>query len=103
MFLSKVSNDLVPVDLDKLAQNTDHYSSDDIYNMVSDAAKMYGRRVMDATHFKQVTGGLFPRDLWTPCDSKDEGAIEMDWCTVPRTMAEDQYSTCRVYTIVHVP
>ncbi len=81
--LEKVGNELTPEDLMKLAENTDGFSGDDIRNVIEDAAMMYCRKVMGTTHFKQVTGPspsdphTIEVDLFTPCDSNEEGAIKM--------------------------
>ncbi|WFD30102.1 Vacuolar protein sorting-associated protein 4 [Malassezia sp. CBS 17886] len=71
-------------DLRGLAEQTDGYSGSDIAVLVREALMQPVRRVMNATHFKQIPApdGETERTLYTPCSPGEEGAIEMSWADV---------------------
>nr|CAD7595112.1 unnamed protein product [Timema genevievae] len=82
-------NDINDRDLRELAKLTDMYSGADINILVRDATMQPIRKILAATHFRQVTGrcpvnpSVILDDLLTPCRSKSPDAIPMDWQQVP--------------------
>lgn len=89
---------LTSADYRELAKQTDGYTGSDIAVLVRDALMQPVRKVLGATHFKQVTapvkqkeGQSQPpqpdgndevqemRQYWTPCSPGDAGATEMKW------------------------
>ena len=75
--------DLSPKDYRTLAEKTDGYSGSDIAIVVRDALMQPVRKVISATHFKQVQD---PEDAsrikWTPCSPGDPDAVEKTWSDV---------------------
>ncbi|WFD33742.1 Vacuolar protein sorting-associated protein 4 [Malassezia cuniculi] len=76
---------LTAKDYHELAKLTEGYSGSDIAILVRDALMQPVRKVLNATHFKQVP----PADddtsqtaRLTPCSPGDEGAVEMTWADV---------------------
>ena len=75
--------------LRKLVRLSEGYSGADIAVAVNKARMGAIRKIQTATHFKRLTGPspLDPNvsvdDLLTPCSPGDEGAMEMDWMSVP--------------------
>lgn len=85
---------LTPADYRELAKQTDGYSGSDIAVLVRDALMQPVRKVLGATHFKQIqapakstTNGSDAADsdvqelktFWTPCSPGDDGAQEKKW------------------------
>jgi len=72
---------LETADYRELAEKTEGYSGSDIAIIVRDALMQPVRRVMSATHFKQI-----PSDdgvmKWTPCSPGDSAAVEKTWAEV---------------------
>lgn len=71
---------LSALQLQKLAERTEHYSCADINIAIRDAKMQKVRKVQDATHFKPIG------TKWMPCSPGDENAVEMDW----KTLTNDQ-------------
>jgi len=66
-----------------LADMTDGYSGSDIAIVVRDALMMPIRKVLSATHFKQVETSMdSPVLKWTPCSPGDPDAVEKSWTDV---------------------
>ncbi|KZS90331.1 AAA-domain-containing protein [Sistotremastrum niveocremeum HHB9708] len=63
-----------------LAQKTEGYSGSDIAIVVRDALMQPVRKVLGATHFKQVQKG--DKLLWTPCSPGDPDAVEKAWTDI---------------------
>ncbi|CAO1620459.1 unnamed protein product [Sympodiomycopsis kandeliae] len=78
----------------ELAKQTEGYTGSDIAVLVRDALMQPVRKVLGATHFKQVMAPLKVKagqepppytdvqemhQYWTPCSPGDEGATEMKW------------------------
>jgi len=77
---------LEPKDYRTLAGRTDGYSGSDISIVVRDALMQPVRKVINATHFRQVVvedleSGL-PQSKWTPCSPGAQGAKEMAWSDI---------------------
>ena len=77
---------LEPRDYRTLAERTDGYSGSDISIVVRDALMQPVRKVINATHFRQVEvenseSGLF-ESKWTPCSPGAQGAKEMTWSDI---------------------
>ncbi|PVF97773.1 putative VPS4-vacuolar sorting protein [Serendipita vermifera] len=82
--------ELSPKEYRLLADKTNGYSGSDIAVVVRDALMQPVRKVLSATHFKQVPaptsehqlsmGGRWPK--WTPCSPGDAEAIEKSWSDV---------------------
>jgi len=77
---------LEPRDYRTLAERTDGYSGSDISIVVRDALMQPVRKVINATHFRQVEvenseSGLF-QSKWTPCSPGAQGAKEMTWSDI---------------------
>ncbi|PWN22860.1 putative VPS4-vacuolar sorting protein [Microstroma glucosiphilum] len=86
---------LTPADYRQLGKMTDGYSGSDIAVLVRDALMQPVRKVLGATHFKQITAPAKPkageeqnpadgevtemRQYWTPCSPGDAGATEKSW------------------------
>jgi len=72
---------LTPKDYRDLAEQTEGYSGSDIAIIVRDALMQPVRKVMSATHFKQVPsdGG---KVKWTPCSPGDPAAVEKTWAEI---------------------
>jgi len=73
----------------RLVQLTEGYSGADINVAVNKARMGAVRKIQMATHFKRITGtspvdkSTIESDLLMPCSPGDEGAMEMDWTSVP--------------------
>ena len=73
-------------DLSQLAKKTENYSGSDISVAVREAHMEPIRKIQRATHFKYVSttvNGVSYNDFLTPCSPLDQGALEMNWTTVP--------------------
>lgn len=86
---------LTPPDYRQLGKMTEGYSGSDIAVLVRDALMQPVRKVLGATHFKQITAPAKPkageeqnpadaevtemRQYWTPCSPGDAGATEKSW------------------------
>ncbi|KAH6905822.1 katanin p60 ATPase domain-containing protein [Coprinopsis sp. MPI-PUGE-AT-0042] len=70
---------LVSKDFRTLAERTEGYSGSDIAIIVRDALMQPVRKVLSATHFKQVKGPESDSMKWTPCSPGDPEAIEKTW------------------------
>ncbi|ORX35572.1 putative ATPase [Kockovaella imperatae] len=75
---------LSPKDFMTLAEDTDGYSGSDIAVIVRDALMQPVRKVLSATHFKEVTvdGPEGPVKKLTPCSPGAAGAVEKTWTDV---------------------
>ncbi|KXN83355.1 Vacuolar protein sorting-associated protein 4 [Leucoagaricus sp. SymC.cos] len=77
---------LGPKDLRTLAERTEGYSGSDISIIVRDALMQPVRKVINATHFRQVevedfdTGSFSTK--WTPCSPGAQGAKEISWSDI---------------------
>ncbi|KAJ7596280.1 P-loop containing nucleoside triphosphate hydrolase protein [Mycena floridula] len=71
---------LTQKDLRTLADNTDGYSGSDIAIVVRDALMQPVRKVISATHFKQVSDADVMK--WTPCSPGDPEATEKSWSDI---------------------
>ncbi|KAF5356273.1 hypothetical protein D9756_004362 [Leucocoprinus leucothites] len=77
---------LEPKDYRTLADRTDGYSGSDISIVVRDALMQPVRKVINATHFRQVevedpeSGGF--KTKWTPCSPGAQGAKEITWTDI---------------------
>ncbi|KZT22085.1 AAA-domain-containing protein [Neolentinus lepideus HHB14362 ss-1] len=60
-----------------LAERTEGYSGSDISIVVRDALMQPVRKVLSATHFKQVQ--TESGEKWTPCSPGDPEAVEKSW------------------------
>ncbi|KAI0791702.1 AAA-domain-containing protein [Abortiporus biennis] len=70
--------ELTPQDYRLLGEKTEGYSGSDISIVVRDALMQPVRKVLSATHFKQITtpdGDI----KWTPCSPGDPDAVEKSW------------------------
>lgn len=72
--------ELAPKDYRALADKTEGYSGSDISIVVRDALMQPVRKVISATHFKQVMEGS--KVKWTPCSPGDPDAVEKTWSDV---------------------
>ena len=76
---------LTPKDYRTLADKTDGFSGSDISTVVRDALMQPVRKVISATHFKQVanpdTENGEPKK-WTPCSPGDLNAVEKGWSQI---------------------
>ena len=76
---------LTPKDYRTLADRTDGFSGSDISTIVRDALMQPVRKVISATHFKQVanpdTENGEPKK-WTPCSPGDPNAVEKAWSQI---------------------
>ncbi|KAF7797766.1 hypothetical protein EIP86_008967 [Pleurotus ostreatoroseus] len=63
-----------------LAEKTDGYSGSDIAVVVRDALMQPVRKVLSATHFKQVEED--GKMKWTPCSPGDPAAVEKAWTDI---------------------
>ena len=76
---------LTPKDYRTLADRTDGFSGSDISTVVRDALMQPIRKVISATHFKQVanpdTENGEPKK-WTPCSPGDPKAVEKAWSQI---------------------
>jgi len=84
MFELHVGNtpcELTLKDYRELAEQTEGYSGSDIAVIVRDALMQPVRKVMSATHFKEIPsdGGKLK---WTPCSPGDPDAVEKTWTEV---------------------
>lgn len=81
--------ELLPKDYKLLAEKTDGYSGSDIATVVRDALMQPVRKVLAATHFKQLqvpdpeNPDKFLKKL-TPCSPGDPGAVERSWTDVEK-------------------
>lgn len=75
---------LAPKDYRNLAEQTEGYSGSDIAVLVREALMQPVRRVMNATHFKQVRVDKDGEEktMFTPCSPGDADALEMSWADV---------------------
>ncbi|OSX67993.1 hypothetical protein POSPLADRAFT_1043160 [Postia placenta MAD-698-R-SB12] len=66
-----------------LAEKTEGYSGSDISVVVRDALMQPVRKVLSATHFKQMPSLSDPSVMmWTPCSPGDPEAVEKSWSEV---------------------
>ncbi|KIK66000.1 hypothetical protein GYMLUDRAFT_218784 [Collybiopsis luxurians FD-317 M1] len=65
-----------------LADNTDGYSGSDIAVVVRDALMQPVRKLLSATHFKQISDPETGVMKWTPCSPGDPEAVEKSWETL---------------------
>lgn len=72
---------LTQKDYRELAEQTEGYTGSDIAIIVRDALMQPVRKVMSATHFKQVTSDD-GKVKWTPCSPGDPEAVERTWAEV---------------------
>ncbi|PPQ98062.1 hypothetical protein CVT26_003288 [Gymnopilus dilepis] len=85
MFEIHVGNtpcELSPKDYRVLADRTEGYSGSDISIVVRDALMQPVRKVISATHFKQVDSPDGGKKKWTPCSPGDPEAVEKSWTDV---------------------
>jgi vacuolar protein-sorting-associated protein 4 len=76
---------LTPKDYRTLADRTDGFSGSDISTIVRDALMQPIRKVISATHFKQVANPDTENGLpkkWTPCSPGDPQAVEKAWSQI---------------------
>ncbi|WWC94399.1 hypothetical protein V866_001241 [Kwoniella sp. B9012] len=73
-------NGLTPKDFTTLAEQTEGYSGSDIAVIVRDALMQPVRKVLSATHFKEVQSD--GKTKLTPCSPGDPAAIEKTWTDV---------------------
>ncbi|WWD03182.1 hypothetical protein V865_001229 [Kwoniella europaea PYCC6329] len=73
-------NGLTPKDFTTLAEQTEGYSGSDIAVIVRDALMQPVRKVLSATHFKEVESD--GKTKLTPCSPGDPAAIEKTWTDV---------------------
>ncbi|WRT68134.1 uncharacterized protein IL334_005109 [Kwoniella shivajii] len=71
---------LTPKDFMTLAEHTDGYSGSDIAVIVRDALMQPVRKVLSATHFKEVESD--GKMKLTPCSPGDPAAVEKGWTDV---------------------
>ncbi|KIL62198.1 hypothetical protein M378DRAFT_187396 [Amanita muscaria Koide BX008] len=76
LHIGTTPNELSSKDLRLLAEKTEGYTGSDIAIVVRDALMQPVRKVISATHFKQVG------TKWTPCSPGDPAAIERPWSEV---------------------
>ncbi|THH17137.1 hypothetical protein EW146_g3608 [Bondarzewia mesenterica] len=75
--------ELTHQDYRTLALKSEGYSGSDIAVVVRDALMQPVRKVLSATHFKQVPSKADPEKLqWTPCSPGDPDAVEKSWSDV---------------------
>ncbi|KAI0075911.1 AAA-domain-containing protein [Panus rudis PR-1116 ss-1] len=72
---------LKPQDYRMLAEKTEGFSGSDISIVVKDALMQPVRKVISATHFKQVEGDD-GKVRWTPCSPGDPAAVEKAWTDI---------------------
>lgn len=72
--------ELGPKDYRVLADKTEGYSGSDIAIVVRDALMQPVRKVISATHFKQVE--VEGTMKWTPCSPGDSAAEEKTWSDI---------------------
>lgn len=73
---------LEPKDYRELADKTDGYSGSDISIIVRDALMQPVRKVINATHFRQVQDSESGKMKWTPCSPGASGAKEKTWSDI---------------------
>ncbi|EIW70569.1 hypothetical protein TREMEDRAFT_68115 [Tremella mesenterica DSM 1558] len=75
---------LTNADFQHLAEQTEGYSGSDIAVIVRDALMQPVRKVLSATHFREVTtdGPSGPVTKLTPCSPGADGAMEKTWTDV---------------------
>jgi len=76
---------LTPKDYRTLADRTDGFSGSDISTVVRDALMQPVRKVISATHFKQVPNPETEDGKpvkWTPCSPGDPKAVEKAWAQI---------------------
>lgn len=71
---------LAPEDYRTLADKTEGFSGSDISVVVRDALMQPVRKVLSATHFKQVE--VDGKTKWTPCSPGDPDAQEKSWTDI---------------------
>lgn len=75
--------ELTAKDYRLLAEKTEGYSGSDISVVVRDALMQPVRKVLSATHFKQMPSLSDPSVMmWTPCSPGDPEAVEKSWSEV---------------------
>ncbi|KIJ38492.1 hypothetical protein M422DRAFT_210925 [Sphaerobolus stellatus SS14] len=82
MFELNVGNtpcELNQKDYKKLAEMTNGYTGSDIHIIVRDALMQPVRKVLSATHFKQVEVPDSDKPKWTPCSPGDTEGVEKAW------------------------
>ncbi|KAL5534508.1 VPS4 [Sanghuangporus baumii] len=62
-----------------LAERTNGYTGSDIAIVVRDALMQPVRKVLSATHFKEVPSPDGGKSKWTPCSPGDPAAVEKSW------------------------
>jgi len=72
--------ELAPKDYRTLADQTEGFSGSDIAIVVRDALMQPVRKVISATHFKQVDDNGTTK--WTPCSPGDPEAAEKTWSDI---------------------
>ena len=87
--LGDTPTDISDEEFADLGRRTEGFSGSDISTLVHDAIMQPVRAVQTATHFKRVRApshedpSVIMDDMLVPCSPGDEGAIEMDWMSVP--------------------
>ncbi|KAI0312883.1 AAA-domain-containing protein [Amylostereum chailletii] len=75
--------ELTQKDYRTLASKSDGYSGADIAIVVRDALMQPVRKVLSATHFKQIPSETDPNAMkWTPCSPGDPDAVEKGWSDI---------------------
>ena len=69
-------------DYQALGDRTEGYSGSDIAIVVRDALMQPVRKVISATHFKQIPDPENGKLKWTPCSHGDPAAVEKTWTDV---------------------
>ncbi|KAF5339320.1 hypothetical protein D9611_009896 [Ephemerocybe angulata] len=85
MFQIHVGNtpcQLADEDYSVLAEKTEGYSGSDIAIVVRDALMQPVRKVIAATHFKQLSDPDSGDVKWTPCSHGDPKAVEKTWTDI---------------------
>jgi len=72
-------NKLTQKDFRVLADRTEGFSGSDISIVVRDALMQPVRKVINATHFRQVIDPETGTRKWTPCSPGDPAAKEKEW------------------------
>lgn len=75
-------NKLTQKDFRTLADRTEGFSGSDISIVVRDALMQPVRKVISATHFKQVADPETGTQKWTPCSPGDAAAKEKEWSDI---------------------
>ncbi|EFI28570.1 katanin p60 ATPase domain-containing protein [Coprinopsis cinerea okayama7 len=77
--IGNTPTELIPKDYRTLAEKTEGYSGSDIAIVVRDALMQPVRKVISATHFKEVQDPETGAVKWTPCSPGDPHAVEKSW------------------------